>query len=66
MKDAELLTCAHCESTEVDVAYPEELEDGDEVECEACGEVSFVWNGALVDDNEYQESFAESAACRRT
>lgn len=59
------LKCAHCQSTDLDVAFPEELEDGDMVECEECGEESFMWCGQLVDENEYDEAYAESACAAR-
>ncbi len=63
--EEDVLRCAHCKSSELDVLHPEELEEGDMVECEDCGEESFLWCGQLVDENEYDESVAESACAAR-
>ncbi len=53
-------TCAHCGSTELDLLYPDELEAGDEIECEACGEMSYFLSGTFVDENEYHEASCEA------
>lgn len=59
--------CAHCgEEDDLDLNVdPADLEDGERIECFACGETSVVWCGELVDADTYHESYCDSQAAER-
>jgi hypothetical protein len=65
--DLEPLVCAHCGSEDVDLGELDrsDASEGDEIDCLECGETNYVWNDALVDENDYHEYSCESAAASR-
>lgn len=66
--DLEPLACAQCGNTDdLDLGEMErcDLSEGDEIECLECGETSYIWNDALVDENDYHEYSCDSRAAAR-
>lgn len=58
------LKCPEC-NCGCDLSQTTDLEDGDVVECDGCGEEFYYWCGSLVDEDEYHEYSCDSVAAGR-